>query len=46
MLEDGLSYPVRGDWIGRTIIGAVLGFLSFLVLPAVFLMGYFVRVLR
>lgn len=46
MLEDGLSYPIRGDWLGRTIIGAILGFLSFLVLPAVFLMGYFVRVLE
>lgn len=45
MLEDGLSYPVRGDWIGRVIIGGVLGFLSFLVLPALPLYGYLVRVL-
>ncbi|NGM69739.1 DUF4013 domain-containing protein [Natronolimnobius sp. AArcel1] len=46
MLEDGLSYPVRGEWVGRTIIGSVLGFLSFLLIPVVFLMGYFVRVLE
>lgn len=46
MLEDGLSYPVRGDWIGRVIIGGVLGFLSFLLIPAFALMGYLVRVLE
>lgn len=46
MIEDGLSYPVRGDWIGRVIIGGVLGFLSVLVLPAIVLQGYFVDVLR
>ena len=45
MLEDGLSYPVRGDWIGRVIIGGVLGFFSWLILPAFLLMGYLVRVL-
>jgi hypothetical protein len=46
MLEDGLSYPLRGDWIGRVIIGGVLGFLSVLVLPAFVLLGYLVRVLE
>jgi len=46
MLEDGLSYPVRGDWIGRVIIGGVLGFLSFLLLPVLPLYGYLVRVLE
>ncbi|GAB7091149.1 DUF4013 domain-containing protein [Halorubrum luteum] len=46
MLEDGLSYPVRGDWIGRVIIGGVLGFLSWLVIPAFLLFGYFVEVLE
>lgn len=46
MLEDGLSYPVRGDWIGRMLIGSVLTFFSFFVLPVVFVMGYFVRVLE
>ena len=46
MLEDGLSYPVRGDWIGRIIIGGVLGFLSVLLLPAFVILGYLVRVLE
>ncbi|WP_193308557.1 DUF4013 domain-containing protein [Halorubrum halophilum] len=46
MLEDGLSYPVRGDWIGRIIIGGVLGFLSVLLLPAFVVVGYLVRVLE
>ncbi len=46
MLEDGLSYPVRGDWIGRIIIGGVLGFLSILLLPAFVIVGYLVRVLE
>jgi hypothetical protein len=46
MLEDGLSYPVRGDWIGRIIIGGVLGFLSLLVIPAFVIVGYLVRVLE
>lgn len=46
MLEDGLSYPVRGDWIGRVIIGGVLGFFSWLVLPAFVLFGYLVEVLE
>lgn len=45
MLEDGLGYPVRGDWIGRIIIGGVLGFLSFLLFPLIFLNGYLYRVL-
>ena len=46
MLEDGLSYPVRGDWIGRILIGGVLGFLSVLLLPAFLIVGYLVRVLE
>lgn len=46
VLEDGLSYPVRGDWIGRIIIGGVLGFLSVLVIPAFLIVGYLVRVLE
>lgn len=46
MLEDGLSYPVREDWIGRIIIGGVLGFLSVLLLPAFVIVGYLVRVLE
>jgi len=46
MLEDGLSYPIRGDWVGRIVIGGVLGFLSVLVLPAFLIIGYLVRVLE
>ncbi|PAU84482.1 hypothetical protein CK500_02880 [Halorubrum salipaludis] len=46
MLEDGLSYPVRGDWIGRIIIGGILGLFSVLLLPAFVIVGYLVRVLE
>lgn len=46
MLEDGLSYPFRGDWIGRIIIGGVLAFFSFLIFPAIFLSGYLYDVLQ
>lgn len=46
MLEEGLSYPLRGDSaLGRFIIGGVLGFLSFLVVPAIPLLGYLTEVL-
>lgn len=37
---------MRGDWIGRIPIGGVLAALSFLLLPAFFVMGYYVRVLE
>ena len=46
MLEDGLSYPARGDWIGRIIIGGVLGFAGFLVVPLFALGGYLFRVME
>ncbi|OYR63537.1 hypothetical protein DJ71_23175, partial [Halorubrum sp. E3] len=46
MLEDGLSYPVRGDWIGRIAIGGILGLFSVLLLPAFIIVGYLVRVLE
>jgi tRNA 5-methylaminomethyl-2-thiouridine biosynthesis bifunctional protein len=46
MLEDGLAYPVRGDWIGRIVIGGLLGLLSILVIPAFLVVGYLVRVLE
>lgn len=47
MLEDGLSYPMKGDsWIGRIVIGGVITFLAFLVFPAFIATGYFVRVLE
>lgn len=46
MLEDGLSYPLRGDWIGRVAIGGILGFLSILVVPALAISGYTLEVIR
>ncbi|MFB6126453.1 MAG: DUF4013 domain-containing protein [Halolamina sp.] len=47
MLEDGLSYPARGDdALGRVVIGGILGFGSVLVVPAFLLLGYLVRVLE
>jgi hypothetical protein len=46
MIEDGFSYPMRGDWVGRIIIGGVLAIFSILVLPAFILFGYLVAVIR
>ena len=46
MLEDGLSYPVKGEWIGRILIGGVLGFLAFLIVPAFAVLGYMLDVIR
>lgn len=46
MLEEGLSYPLRGDSeLGRFIIGGLLVFFSFLVVPAIPLLGYLTEVL-
>jgi hypothetical protein len=46
MLEDGLSYPLAGDSaLGRIVIGSLLLFGSFLVVPLILLFGYLVRVL-
>lgn len=46
MLEDGLSYPLNGDnALARIVIGGLLGFGSFLIIPAFALMGYLVWVL-
>lgn len=45
MLEDGLGYPLRDDWIGRILIGGALGFFSILLIPVFFLNGYLYRVL-
>lgn len=46
MLEDGLSYPLKGDWLGRILIGGVLSFFSFLLLPILPVMGYTLRVIE
>jgi hypothetical protein len=46
MFEEGLSYPLKGDSaLGRIIIGGLLGFGSFLVIPGFALLGYLVWVL-
>lgn len=46
MIEDGFSYPLRGEWVGRILIGGVLALLSVLVLPAFIVFGYLVEVAR
>ncbi len=46
MFEDGMSYPVRGDWIGRIAIGGLLAIFSFFIIPAFLLVGYLIRVLK
>lgn len=46
MLEDGLSYPMEGDtWVGRMLIGGIILFFAFLILPVFFFQGYLLRVL-
>lgn len=46
MLEEALSYPTSGEQgFGRVLIGGVLVFLSFLVVPAFLVYGYAVRAL-
>lgn len=47
MLSDALYYPTRGDDALSTIlIGGVLSLLSFLIIPVLFVFGYFLRVLE
>lgn len=47
MFEDALRYPSEGDDALTTIaIGGVLGLLGFLILPAIVVLGYLVRVIR
>jgi len=46
MFEDGMSYPARGDWIGRIAIGGLLAAFSLLIIPAFLLVGYLIRVLK
>jgi hypothetical protein len=46
MLSDALSFPRRGDdWLSTLLVGGILTFLAFLVLPVFVLQGYLVRVL-
>lgn len=46
MLEEGLTYPKRGDWISRILIGGLLSIFSFLILPLFILYGYLLNVLE
>ncbi|MEF8802386.1 MAG: DUF4013 domain-containing protein [Halolamina sp.] len=47
MLSDGLYYPSRSDDALMTVlIGGVLSILSFLLIPILFVFGYFLRVLE
>ncbi|MFB6301881.1 MAG: DUF4013 domain-containing protein [Haloferacaceae archaeon] len=47
MLEDALSFPTRSDdWVGTMLIGGALSLLGFLILPAILVYGYLVRVAR
>lgn len=47
MLDDALYYPARGDDALLTVlIGGVLTMFSFLLVPVVFVFGYFLRVLE
>ncbi|MFC7047081.1 DUF4013 domain-containing protein [Halobacteriaceae archaeon GCM10025711] len=46
MLEEALSYPTRGDRsIGRIIVGGLLVLFSFLIVPGLAALGYYVKVL-
>lgn len=46
MLEDAISYPLRGDSaLGRVFVGGLLGLFGFLLLPLFVLFGYLLRVL-
>ena len=45
--EDAINYPRQGDEAVKTIlIGGVLGLLGFLVIPAILVIGFYLRTLR
>lgn len=47
LIREALAYPKSGDdWLKTVGIGGALFFFGFLIIPFVFLLGYFVRVLR
>lgn len=47
MLGDAISYPrTNDDWLPTIAIGGILLILQFLIVPAVLVQGYYVRVLR
>jgi hypothetical protein len=43
VLEDGFSYPVRGEWSGRLIIGGLLVLSSVSLVPLLLVFGYLFR---
>lgn len=46
-IEDSLTYPMESDeWLVTVLIGGVLTFLSFLVVPMFLVSGYLVRAIR
>lgn len=47
MLSNALRYPLNSDgWLRTILVGGLLTIVSVLVIPAVFLQGYYARVLR
>lgn len=46
-IEDAVTYPMESDdWIVTVLIGGVMLFLSFLIIPAFIAYGYLVRAIR
>lgn len=46
MLEEGITYPKRGDWLERILIGGLLIMFGFLLLPMFIVYGYLLKVLQ
>ncbi|MDX1748553.1 MAG: DUF4013 domain-containing protein, partial [Halobacteriales archaeon] len=47
MLEEAINYPRESeDWIKTVVIGSVLTLFGFLLIPAIFVFGYYMRVIR
>ena len=47
MLSEAFAFPRRDDgWLETVLIGGVLSFLGFLIIPAIFVNGYLLRVTR
>ena len=46
LLEDGLQYPFRGEWVGRLIIGGGLTFISISFFPLFLVAGNLYRIVE
>ena len=47
MLEEAINYPRENDdWVRTVVIGSVLTLFGFLLIPAIAVFGYYVRVIR